>query len=192
MEIAIIDYGAGNVFSVQSAFERLGVRTILTAETDKLLAADGVIFPGVGHAAAAMQQLKAQNLHLLIPELKKPVFGICLGMQLLCDSTEEGMVEGLGVFDNVVVEQFKQAPKIPHIGWNNLTESSGSLSEINGDVYFVHSYFAPVNPYTVAKCSYGETFSAALEKDNFLACQFHPEKSGVLGEQILKRFLNKL
>jgi imidazole glycerol-phosphate synthase subunit HisH len=192
MEIAIIDYGAGNVFSVQSAFERLGVRTALTADADKLLSADGVIFPGVGHATTAMQQLKAKNLHLLIPEMKKPVFGICLGMQLLCEKTEEGMVEGLGVFDNVVVEQFAFAPKIPHIGWNNLTESSGSLSEISGDVYFVHSFYAPVNTYTVAKCFYGETFSAALEKDNFLACQFHPEKSGVLGEDILKRFLNKI
>lgn len=192
MEIAIIDYGAGNVFSVQSAFERLGVRTTLTADADKLLSADGVIFPGVGHAAAAMQQLKAQSLHLLIPELKKPVFGICLGMQLLCEKTEEGMVEGLGVFDEVVVERFVHAPKIPHIGWNNLMESSGSLTEIRGDVYFVHSYFAPVNAHTVAKCTYGETFSAALEKDNFLACQFHPEKSGVLGEEIIKRFLAKL
>jgi len=190
MKTVIIDYGAGNVFSVKSAFERLGVHTLLTSDADEIKSADRVIFPGVGHATAALKQLREETrLDLLISSLKQPVMGICLGMQLMCDYTEEGNQEGLGIFKGVKVIRFQQNLNIPHMGWNNLIDVKGKLEGLTEDFYFVHSYYAPVNPYTIASCDYGLKFSACMESDNFFACQFHPEKSGKTGETLLKRFL---
>jgi len=192
MKLSIIDYGAGNVFSVKSAFERLGISPILTNNEAEIRTSDAVIFPGVGHADAAMRQIKQNQLDAIIPSLTQPVFGICLGMQLMCAQSEEGNVKGLEIFKNVTVKKFNDVPKIPHIGWNNLKNTKGSLKEVKGDVYFVHSYYAPLNKFTIASCEYGSLFTAAMEHQNFLACQFHPEKSGALGSQILKHFLDKV
>jgi glutamine amidotransferase len=189
MKVTIIDYGAGNVFSVRSAFERIGVNPILSSNREEILSSDLVFFPGVGHAEAAMKQLKQSSLDTLIPQLKQPVMGICLGMQLMCDATEEGNTSGLGIFSGVYVKRFDEELKVPHMGWNELTNSKGFLEGINDPVYFVHSYYAPLSQYTVAEANYPFAFSAALEKDNFMACQFHPEKSGTIGEEVLKRFL---
>ena len=190
MNLVIIDYGAGNVFSVKSAFERLGIQVSITSEVEEIRSAYRVVFPGVGHAGAAMKKLKATGLNTLIPELKQPVLGVCLGMQLMCAATEEGMEKGLGIFDDVKVIRFNEDLNVPHMGWNNLSQGLRFLEKTNGDVYFVHSYYAPISQYTVARCNYGVEFSAALQNKNFYACQFHPEKSGKVGEEILKRFLN--
>jgi glutamine amidotransferase len=189
MKLVIIDYGAGNVFSVKSAFKRLGVDAILTRDKNEILSADRVVFPGVGHAAAALKQLRESKLDTFIPALQQPVLGVCLGMQLMCEHTEEGNEKCLGIFDGVSVKRFEGNLKIPHMGWNSLKETSKKMEGLTEDVYFVHSYYAPVNSYTVAVCEYGQPFSAAMEKNNFFACQFHPEKSGTAGELILKRFL---
>jgi len=189
MKLAIISYGAGNVFSVKSAFERLGIEPILTADPALIESSDLVVFPGVGHAEAAMRQLKETNLDRLIPNLKQPVLGICLGMQLMCESSEEGETQGLGIFEGVKVQRFDEQLKVPHMGWNDLTVSKGLLSDVKEPVYFVHSYFAPLCRYTIAEANYPFPFSAALQKDNFIGCQFHPEKSGTAGEAILKKFL---
>jgi glutamine amidotransferase len=190
MKLVIIDYGAGNVFSVKSAFKRLGVDAILTRDKDEILSADRVVFPGVGHATAALKQLRESKLDTFIPALQQPVLGVCLGMQLMCEHTEEGNENCLGIFDGVSVKRFEGDIKIPHMGWNSLKDTSKKMEELTEDVYFVHSYYAPVNSYTVAVCEYGQPFSASMEKNNFFACQFHPEKSGTAGELILKRFLN--
>ena len=190
MKLVIIDYGAGNVFSVKSAFKRLGVDATLTRDKDEILSADRVVFPGVGHATAALKQLRESKLDTFIPALQQPVLGVCLGMQLMCEHTEEGNENCLGIFDGVSVKRFEGDIKIPHMGWNSLKDTSKKMEELTEDVYFVHSYYAPVNPYTVAVCEYGQPFSASMEKNNFFACQFHPEKSGTAGELILKRFLN--
>ena len=190
MKLVIIDYGAGNVFSVKSAFERLSVDALLTRDKDEILSADRIVFPGVGHATAALKQLRESKLDTFIPALQQPVLGVCLGMQLMCEHTEEGNEKCLGIFDGVSVKRFEGDLKIPHMGWNSLKDTSKKMEELTEDVYFVHSYYAPVNPYTVAVCEYGQPFSAAMEKNNFFACQFHPEKSGAAGELILKRFLN--
>jgi glutamine amidotransferase len=189
-KIAIIDYGAGNLHSVMYALERLGVHPIITDNKSVLTTADLVIFPGVGHAQSAMEALRAKGLTDFIPTLKQPVLGICLGMQLMCRHTEEGDVDGLGIFD-VDVLRFKGDFKVPHMGWNRLLEGQSILENIENDVYFVHSYYVPVVLETIAITDYHGTFSAALQKDNFYACQFHPEKSGVSGEQILRNFLKK-
>lgn len=191
MKVTIIDYGAGNVFSVRSAFERIGVNPILNADTQEIVSSDLVIFPGVGHAESAMAQLRQTGLEQLIPQLEQPVLGICLGMQLMCESSEEGDTKGLGIFTGVHVRRFDEQLKVPHMGWNDLTNTKGFIENINESVYFVHSYYAPISNYTVAEANYPFAFSAALEKDNFMACQFHPEKSGTSGETILKRFLSK-
>jgi imidazole glycerol-phosphate synthase subunit HisH len=191
MKLTIINYGAGNIFSVASAFQRLGIEPILSSNEEEINSSDLVVFPGVGHAEAAMQQLKATSLDQLIPNLKQPVLGVCLGMQLMCDSTEEGNTAGLGIFDGVKVLRFDEQLKVPHMGWNDLENTKGTLSGFQDAVYFVHSYYAPLNEYTIAESNYPFAFSAALEKDNFLACQFHPEKSGNAGEEVLKRFFNK-
>ena len=188
-KVTIIDYGAGNVKSVAFACERLGFQTELTNDKDKITSAEKVIFPGVGHADYAMQQLKKNNLIDVIKNLKQPTIGVCLGMQLMCAHTEEGNIDGLGIFD-LPVKAFSDKLKVPHMGWNKLEETKGLLLDLEEYVYFVHSYFVPENEYSIANCNYGTRFSAALQKDNFYACQFHPEKSGKIGEEILKRFLN--
>lgn len=190
MKLVIIDYGAGNVFSVKSAFERLGIEVSISSNKEEITTADRVVFPGVGHASAAMEKLRSTGLDILISLLTQPVLGICLGMQIMCDLTEEGNEKGLGIFEGVKVNRFAHELNIPHMGWNNLLDSSGFLEYIYEDVYFVHSYYVPISSYTIASCQYGIKFSAALQKDNFYACQFHPEKSGKVGEEILKRFLN--
>jgi glutamine amidotransferase len=191
MKIVIIDYGAGNVVSVLNALERLGVEAMVSYDAELIKAADKVIFPGVGQAEEAMKQLKEKGLVEVIVNLKQPVLGICLGMQLLCKSSEEGNVAGLGLFD-VKVERFDNSLKVPQMGWNNLETTEGNLLKgLDGDdfCYFVHSYYVPLNKNTTAIANYGIPFSAAIEKDNFYGCQFHPEKSGEVGEQILRNFI---
>lgn len=189
MKITIIDYGAGNVFSVKAAFNRLGFNPIVSSDKHEVSTADYVIFPGVGHAEFAMNELKAKQLDVLIPNLKQPVLGICLGMQLMCESTEEGNIKSLGIFENVHVKKFPNQVNTPHTGWNNLLKTKDEMIDFHQDVYFVHSYYAEINSYTTATCNYGLSFSASLKKYNFFACQFHPEKSGKVGEEILNNFL---
>lgn len=189
--IVIIDYGAGNVFSVQQALRRLGYSATLSNNADEIQYASHVIFPGVGQAAAAMHQLKQNGLDKVIPQLQAPVLGICLGMQLLCNYSEEGDTEGLGIFP-LTVKQFTADKKIPHMGWNTLNNFKSPLfSNIdnNAYVYFVHSYYVPHSEFSIATCNYGGEFAAAIGKNNFYACQFHPEKSAAVGEQILINFL---
>ena len=191
MEIVIIDYGAGNVKSVQYALNRLGVNPILSEDKEVILKADKVIFPGVGSAGAAMQQLNADGLVDIIPQLKQPVLGVCLGMQLMCNHSQEGETKGLGIFD-VNVVKFEGKEKIPHMGWNNLENLQSEIYQnfpINNQVYFVHSYYVPVIKQTTATCNYITPFSASIQKDNFYAFQFHPEKSSLAGEILLKNFL---
>jgi glutamine amidotransferase len=186
--IVIIDYGAGNVKSVNFAFQRLGYQPILSDDPETIRKADYVVFPGVGHAKSAMENLNAKNLVEVIRTLKQPVLGICLGMQLMCRHSQEGDVEGIGIFD-VDVVRFDDQLKVPHMGWNDLKDGKQLIKDISGQAYFVHSYYVPDNKETIASCDYGITFSAALSRDNFYGCQFHPEKSGEVGERILKRFL---
>lgn len=186
--VVIINYGAGNVRSVMFALERLGVEYILTDDVKIIQNAPKVIFPGVGHAKPAMDALKAKGLDTVIKNLKQPVLGVCLGMQLMCSKSEEGNTEGLGIFDAEVV-LFKNTPKVPHMGWNKLENGKSILDGIDEDVYFVHSYFVPESKDTMAICNFGSDFSAALQKDNFYGCQFHPEKSGEVGERILNNFI---
>lgn len=191
MNLVIIDYGAGNVQSVKYAFNRLGINTVLSEDKEAILSADKVIFPGVGSAPAAMTKLHADGLVDLIPNLKQPVLGICLGMQLMCNSSEEGNTKGLGIFDTDV-KLFKGKEKVPHMGWNNVGELKGDLfAEFDEEkqLYFVHSYYVPVIKETTAVTDYILPFSAALQKDNFHAFQFHPEKSSVEGEGLLKKFI---
>lgn len=192
METIIIDYGAGNVFSVATALERLGVRSVLTSDPDVIRRAERVIFPGVGQAGQAMERLVRTGLDEVIPRLTMPVLGICLGMQLMCARSEEGQTEGLGIFP-LDVKKFGDGVKVPHMGWNNLTELKGPLFKGLGEeaprMYFVHSYYVPVSGFSAAVCDYGFAFSAALEKDNFFGCQFHPEKSSAMGQAVLKNFL---
>ena len=191
MKIAIIDYGAGNIQSIQFALDRLGYVAELTDDAEKIKSADKVIFPGVGEASSAMKKLKATRLDTLIPQLKQPVLGICLGMQLMCAYCEEGNTEGLGIFhDNVV--KFNNGMKVPQIGWNQIAKLKSDLFENiaeNEYMYLVHSYYVPVCKETIATSTYGIEYSTALQKDNFFGVQFHPEKSSKAGEQILKNFL---
>ncbi|MEN9918455.1 MAG: imidazole glycerol phosphate synthase subunit HisH [Bacteroidota bacterium] len=195
MGIVIIKYNAGNIFSVDSALKRLNVNAIVTDDKDLIKQADKVIFPGVGEASTTMRYLEESGLGSLIKDLKQPVLGICLGMQLMCKQSEEGSVDGLGIFD-VDVKRFvpnKHEDKIPHMGWNTITQVKDPLFDStleNQYVYFVHSFYVPLNKDTVAITDYVQPFSAALHKDNFYATQFHPEKSGSIGEQILINFLN--
>ncbi len=192
METIIIDYGAGNVFSVATALERFGVRSALTSDPDVIRRAERVIFPGVGQAGQAMERLVRTGLDEVIPRLTVPVLGICLGMQLMCARSEEGQTEGLGIFP-LDVKKFGDGVKVPHMGWNNLTELKGPLFKGLGEeaprMYFVHSYYVPVSGFSAAVCDYGFAFSAALEKDNFFGCQFHPEKSSAMGQAVIKNFL---
>lgn len=194
MGIVIIKYNAGNIFSVESALSRLGAEIIVSNDKKVIQNADKVIFPGVGEASSTMNHLKNTGFDQLISCLKQPVLGICLGMQLMCRYSEEGDVECLNIFD-VDVKRFipnNKNEKIPHMGWNTLQDMRSPLFnniKENDYVYFVHSYYVPVNNNTIATSNYIMPFSAALNKDNFFATQFHPEKSGDTGEIILKNFL---
>lgn len=189
--IAIIQYNAGNIASVKNAVERLGFKCIVTDNATEIRFAEKVIFPGVGEASSAMKYLKDRNLESVIKSLQQPVLGICLGLQLLCNHSEEGSTECLGIFDTVV-KKFPPTDIVPHIGWNNLQAVNSPLFNgfrDNDTVYFVHSYYAEICPQTIAECNYIVTFSAAMRNNNFYATQFHPEKSGNVGERILKNFL---
>ena len=191
MKIAIIDYGAGNVQSVLFALERLGFKGIVTNDWNTIKNADKVIFPGVGEASSAMKMLQESGLDVLIPTLKQPVLGICLGMQLMCKYSEEGNTNGLGIFD-VNVVKFSQDVKVPQMGWNTIFNLKTPLFEgikENEFMYLVHSYYATLSENTIATTNYELEYSTALQRDNFFGVQFHPEKSGVFGEQILKNFL---
>ena len=210
MEVVIIDYNAGNIRSVENALKRLSVEPVITADKQLIRHADKVIFPGVGEAATTMSFLQERGLDVLIKSLTQPVLGICLGMQLMCRYSEEGATNCLGIFDTEVkrFESLRHEDKVPHMGWNTIYNLQNNMKVVDGGmkpgtclfkgvadnsyVYFVHSYYVPVNDYTVATTDYIQPFSAAIQKDNFFATQFHPEKSGSIGEQILKNFLFEL
>ena len=190
-EVIIIDYGAGNIKSIQFAFKRLGVNAVLSSDPEVIKAADRVIFPGVGEAKSAMTMLKQSGLNQLIPKLKQPVLGICLGMQLMCNSTEEGNTEGLGIFD-VDVKRFSNVVKVPQMGWNTITGLKSNLfKDIKNEefMYLVHSFYAEMCPEAISSTNYELDYASALQKDNFYGVQFHPEKSSLAGEQILRNFL---
>jgi imidazole glycerol-phosphate synthase subunit HisH len=198
MEVAIIKYNAGNIMSVELALKRLGVNATITADPDRIRKADRVIFPGVGEASTTMSYLREHQLDTLITSLKQPVLGICLGLQLMCSHSEEGDVDCLGIFPEKV-KKFLPAPgqeyvtKVPHMGWNSIRNLKSDLfdpSLENQYVYFVHSYYAATGDDTAATCNYITPFSAALQRDNFYATQFHPEKSGPIGARILGNFIN--
>ena len=193
MKIAVINYNTGNIKSFTAALERLDCETVLTSNHEQIISTDKVIFPGVGHAGAAMKALSATGLNKLIPSLSQPVLGICLGMQLMCGRNEEGNTDGLNIFD-VPVLKFKaeNAEKIPHMGWNNIFELKSNLFcdvPENSFAYFVHSYMIPVFEHTAAKCNYIKDFSASIHKNNFYGTQFHPEKSASAGIKILENFI---
>ena len=199
MKIAIIKYNAGNIMSVDYALQRLGIEAEVTNDKEKILKADKVIFPGVGEASTTMAYMKMHKLDELLRSLKQPVLGICLGMQLMCRHSEEGNTDCIGIF-NEEVKLFIPKPgersvtKVPHMGWNDISDLRSPLFDksIEGQfVYFVHSYYAKIGGHTAATCNYIVPFSAAIQKDNFFATQFHPEKSGPIGAQILKNFIEK-
>jgi len=188
--IVIVKYNAGNIRSVDFALRRLGIAAEITDDPDRIRAASRVIFPGVGEASGTMDYLMQRGLDQVILHLDQPVLGICLGMQLMCSRSEEGNTGCLGIFDTEVL-RFRSG-KVPHMGWNLLENRDGPLfSNLTSDpwVYFVHSFYVPVNKHTIADASYGSPFSAAMQRDNYWATQFHPEKSGSTGELILKNFL---
>ena len=212
MQVAIVKYNAGNIYSVVNALRRMGIEPILTDDAELLMKADKVLFPGQGHAAEAMDYLKARRLDEVIRNLKQPVFGICVGQQLLCKHSEEGDADCIGIFD-AEVKRFqpeRHEDKVPCMGWQNLTltlskgegtpdplfkglydpQALPSFGGVGGGyVYFVHSYYVPLCEETIATANYILPYSASMHKDNFYACQFHPEKSGKVGEQILRNFL---
>lgn len=193
MKTAIIKYNAGNVQSVMYALDRLGASYVYTDNEAEIRSADRVIFPGVGEAGTAMAYLKKHGLDKIIPSLTQPVLGTCIGMQLMCAHSEESDTTCMGIFD-VAVKRFPQETgmKVPHTGWNNIYNLSTAITDgLPKDpyMYFVHSYAAPVGPYTIAECNYIHPFSAMLNRDNFYAAQFHCEISGDAGERILKNFL---
>lgn len=193
MKTVIIKYNAGNVQSVMYALDRIGVDYLYTDDEAEIRSADKVIFPGVGEASTTMHYLREKGLDKIIPSLKQPVLGTCVGMQLMCRFSEENNTTCMGIFD-VDVKRFPATPgiKVPHMGWNNITNYKSDLTKgliDNAYVYFVHSYAAPVCEYTVATCDYISPFSAMLHKDNFHAAQFHCEISGDVGQKILENFL---
>ncbi|MFO8148287.1 MAG: imidazole glycerol phosphate synthase subunit HisH [Gillisia sp.] len=192
MKIAIINYGAGNIQSIKFAIQRLGFEALLSSDEEEIRNADKVIFPGVGEASSAMNMLRSTGLDKVIPTLKQPVLGICLGMQLMCESSEEGNTTGLGIFHAKVVK-FKNTVKVPQIGWNKIYDLKSDLFEgvaENEYVYLVHSFYVPECIETIASSEYGVEFTTAIKKDNFYGVQFHPEKSSDAGERILKNFLD--
>ena len=194
MKVAVIKYNAGNIRSVDYALKRLGVEAVITSDKEVLKAADKVIFPGVGEAETTMLHLKESGMDRFIKELRQPVLGICLGMQLMCRHSEEGDVDCLGIFDTDVKRFLpqRQEDKVPHTGWDTISSLQDPLFKgLSPEeyVYFVHSFYVPVNPFTAAVTDYILPFSAALHKDNYYATQFHPEKSGRIGERILTNFL---
>lgn len=194
MKVVIIKYNAGNIFSVDYGLKRIGIEAEITGDINKIRNADKVIFPGVGEASTTMNYLREHQLDKLIVSLKQPVFGICIGMQLLCSHSEEGNTDCLGVFEEKVMKFSPQDSimKVPHMGWNTIQHKNNPLFKGLSQedyVYYVHSYYATVGKDTVATTDYIHPFSAALQKDNFYAVQFHPEKSGAIGEKILKNFI---
>lgn len=194
MNVAIVKYNAGNIYSVVNALKRMGIDPVLTDDAELLKKADRVLFPGQGHAAEAMDYLKSHRLDEVIRDLKQPVFGICVGQQLLCKHSEEGDVDCIGIFD-AEVKRFqpeKHEDKVPCMGWNKLYDlKSPLMANLGTDpyVYFVHSYYVPLCKETIATADYVLPYSASMHKNNFYTCQFHPEKSGKVGEQILENFL---
>jgi len=191
MKIVIINYGAGNIQSIKFAIERLGFKAVLSNNPDEIKAADKIIFPGVGEASSAMKMLSESGLNVLIPTLKQPVLGICLGMQLMCNKSEEGNTKGMGIFD-VDVIKFTSKVKVPQMGWNNIYNIKSDLFKgvaENEYMYLVHSFYAPLCAETIATTNYEIEYSSALKNENFFGTQFHPEKSGDMGEKILKNFL---
>lgn len=195
MNVAIIKYNAGNIYSVVNAVKRLGITPEVTDSAEDIMKADRVLFPGQGEAKSTMAYLRDHHLDDLIRNLKQPVLGICIGQQLMCRHSEEGNVDCLGIFDTDVkkFQPSRHEDKVPHMGWNTLEDLSGPLfQDLNEKdfVYFVHSYYVPVTPYTTATTNYIVPFSASLQKDNFFATQFHPEKSGSIGERILQNFID--
>ena len=191
MKIAIVNYGAGNIQSIKFAVRRLGYEAVLSSDAEEIRAADKVIFPGVGEASSAMKMLRSTGLDTVITTLKQPVLGICLGMQLMCESSEEGNTTGLGIFDAKVV-RFNNSQKVPQIGWNKIYDLKSDLFdgvEENEYIYLVHSYYIPECTETIASTEYGVEYTSAIKKNNFYGVQFHPEKSSTAGEKILRNFL---
>lgn len=191
MKLVIIKYNAGNVCSVEFGLQRLGLNATVTDDAEIILSADKIIFPGVGAAGFAMDYLRERKLDVLIKNCKQPFLGICLGMQLLCEHSEENNTGCIGVFDEQV-KKFTGNIKVPQMGWNNIYDLKQPLFKGLNDeeyVYFVHSYYVEKSEHTVATANYGLAYSASIQKDNFYAVQFHPEKSGKAGEKILKNFI---
>ncbi|MFV0392375.1 MAG: imidazole glycerol phosphate synthase subunit HisH [Paludibacteraceae bacterium] len=193
MKVAILKYNAGNIRSVDFALKRLGINATITDDHTEITSADRVIFPGVGEASSAMNYLRARKLDILIKELKQPVLGICLGMQLMCRHSEENDTDCLGIFDMNVLKFIGENLKVPQIGWNNIFSLKTSLFENVSEkdyMYFVHSYYVEKCAESIALTDYGLEYSSAIQKDNFFAVQFHPEKSGQTGQKILENFIN--
>lgn len=194
MKVAVIKYNAGNIGSIRNALGRLGIEAVVTDVEDQIRSADRVIFPGVGEASSAMASLAAKGLDKVVTGLKQPVLGICLGLQLLCESSEENATKCLGVFEARVKAFDAPGIRVPHTGWNTVKDLRGGLFEGVAEgsyLYFVHGYFAEESQEATAVCNHGGEFSAALHKGNFHATQFHPEKSGAVGERILQNFIEK-
>lgn len=192
MKLVIINYGAGNIKSIQFAFKRLGIDAVLTNNVEEIKAADKIIFPGVGEASSAMKMLQESGLDKVIPTLTQPVLGICLGMQLMCNHSEEGNTKGLGIFD-VAVKRFSNDVKVPQMGWNVIADLKSDLFKGIKEkefMYLVHSFYAEKCNEMIAKTDYEIEYASALQKDNFYGVQFHPEKSSLAGSKILENFLN--